>query len=81
MTYRNREPDIDTPSFRLWRAKADEQEPEVCSLLAAATKVAQVCQCWHYTTTRLTREGGLYRPPLGLLSASTMLGRLRLPLL
>jgi len=29
MSYRNREPDIDTSSFRLWRLKADEDEPEV----------------------------------------------------
>jgi len=29
MSYRNREPDINTPGFRLWRLKADEKEPEV----------------------------------------------------
>jgi len=29
MTYRDREPDVDTPSFRLWVAKPGEKEPEV----------------------------------------------------
>jgi len=29
MTYRDRDPDIDTPSFRLWAVKPGEKEPKV----------------------------------------------------
>ena len=29
MTYRDREPDVDTPTFRLWAAKPDEKEPKI----------------------------------------------------
>jgi len=29
MTYQDREPDIDTPTFRIWAAKPGEKEPKV----------------------------------------------------